>query len=181
MKHVIFLILIISLMSACGPEKEEMTSADYKNEEAAIKKVMEDYTKAAEDKDFSAMIETLAGEVIFFGTDSSEVIKTFPDYKDKMNEQWKVFDKIKYGEMYDISIQMDDRATFASIIYGTPCEITIGDQKANLFLRVARTLKKEKGKWVIVSGIVGSADPNQALQLNQMLEHKAAEEAGIVE
>jgi ketosteroid isomerase-like protein len=172
MERLLYALLLLLFVAGCGPQKEDFTALDYETEKEAIIKVMEDYNKAAEEKNFAAMIETLAGEVIFFGTDSAEVIKTFPDFKEKMNEQWRTFDKMKYGDMYDISIQMDDRVTLASIIFGTPLEITIGEQKANLFIRVARTLKKEKGKWVIVSGIVGNADANQALLLNQMLQAK---------
>lgn len=172
MERLLYLFCLLIILVGCGPEQDDLTAQDYENEKKAIIQVMRDYNKAAEEKNFSAMIETLAGEVIFFGTDSAEVIKTFPDFKDKMNEQWKSFDNMKYGELYDISIQMDDKATLASIIFGSPLEITIGDKKANLFIRVARTLKKEKGKWVIVSGIVGNADANQALLLNKMLLEK---------
>ncbi len=172
MKKNLLLLLIFILLYSCGPEKEELTSADYEKEKQEIIKVIEQYTKAVEEENFSDLIETLATEVIFFGTDSGEVIKTFPDFKIKMEQQWKTFDKMDYGNMYDISIQMDDKATWASIIYGSPLTITLKDNTVKLFVRVARTLKKEKDRWVIVSGIVGNVLPEQALELQKLLQSK---------
>jgi hypothetical protein len=172
MRRILTTLFFLIFLAGCAPQKQGLTFQDIEKEKQVIIQVMKDYNKAAEEKNFSAMIETLAGEVIFFGTDSSEVIKTIADLRTKMQEQWKAFDKMKYGDMYDVSIQMDDNATLASIIFGTPLEITIGDQTAKLFIRVARTLKKEKGQWVIVSGIVGNADPHQAMILNEMMKNK---------
>ncbi len=169
-RYILYLFLFIFILS-CAPEKNEM--ADLDKEKAAIVQVMKDYNKASEDKNFYAMVNTLASEVIFFGTDSSEIIKTFPEFKKQMLNQWKTFDKMKYGKMADISIQMDPNAKLASIIFGVPLEITIGVHKAKLFLRIARTLKKEKDKWVIVSGIVGNADPKQGVKLQELLNERA--------
>ena len=173
MKRILTTFFILVFVYSCTPQKEEMTLQDIENEKQAIVQVMKDYTKAAEEKNFANMIETLAGEVIFFGTDSAEVIKTFAEFKAKMEEQWKAFDKMKYGDMLDIDIQLDENATLASIIYGTPLEITIENETAKLFIRVARTLRKEKGKWVIVSGIVGHTDPKAGLLLQEMLFRKS--------
>jgi ketosteroid isomerase-like protein len=174
-----FLILVFVI--SCTPEKEELSYEQIEQEKQAIIQVMKDYNKAAEEKNFAAMVETLAGEVIFFGTDSSEVIKTFAEFKSKMKEQWDTFDEMRYGELYDVSIQMDENASLASIIFGTPLDITIGDMTAKLFVRIARTLKKEKGKWVIVSGIVGHADPQAAMLLNEMLKNEQTTEEEVVE
>ncbi|MFH1051799.1 MAG: nuclear transport factor 2 family protein [bacterium] len=179
MKKLFTTFFILVFVYSCAPQKEELTLADIEKEKQAIVQVMNEYNKAAEEKNFSHMIETLAGEVIFFGTDSAEVIKTFAEFKTKMEEQWKTFDNMKYGKMYDVDIQMDENATLASIIYGTPLDITIGDETAKLFVRVARTLRKEKGKWVIVSGIVGHADPRAGVLLQDMLLRKAG--GGTVE
>ena len=179
MKKLLTTFFIMVLVYSCTPQQEEITLADIDKEKLAIVNVMKEYNKAAEEKNFAHMIETLAGEVIFFGTDSAEVIKTFAEFKAKMEEQWKTFDKMKYGEMYDMDIQMDDNATLASIIYGTPLEITIGDDTAKLFIRVARTLMKEKGKWVIVSGIVGNADPKAGIILQDMLSKKSGADTAV--
>jgi len=174
MKSIVLLISMLFIIVACAPKEKELTPDQISIEKKAIVKVMKEYNDASEVKSWSRLVETLASEVRFYGTDSSEVIMTFDDYKEKIMNQWKLFDNQKYGDMTDIHIEMDPNATYASIIYGIPFDVTIGLRHAHLFLRIQRTLKKENDKWVIVSGIVGSTDPKQALLLQQILEEKAA-------
>lgn len=155
MKSVFVLILALLMLNACGPTKKKaLTPLELEQEKQAVAKVLEDYNIAFENKDFSKVVETLADEVIFFGTDSSEVIKTFADYKAAIEKQWKYFDNVHYGPLKDISIQMDDNATLATIIYGVNADFTKGDSTHSYYLRVARILKKKADKWLIISGIV---------------------------
>ncbi|MBM2816856.1 MAG: SnoaL-like protein [Ignavibacteria bacterium] len=156
--HFIYIFLISCFVfSACCPEPKALTAEEISKEEAAAMKVCDDYNKASQQKNWAALVETLAGEVIFFGTDSAEIIKTFAEFKIKMLDQWKRYDKMVYGKMTDASVQMDKNATFASVIFGVPVTLTTPLSNKTYFLRVSRTLKKEKEKWVIVSGIVGVA------------------------
>lgn len=157
MKIFLPAILILILLSSCCPEPKELTADEMKKEQEAVVNVNRAYNKASEEKNFSSMVETLAGEVIFFGTDSAEVIRTFSDFKKQMLKQWEYYEKMQYGDLTDVSIQMDQNATFASIIFGVPVDLTRMGKLERHFLRVSRTLKKEKGKWVIVSGIVSIA------------------------
>ncbi|TAL69811.1 MAG: hypothetical protein EPN82_04095 [Bacteroidetes bacterium] len=173
MKRILPFISILIIAFACAPKEKELTADQIANEKQAIIKVMKEYNSASEAKSWSRLVETLASEVRFYGTDSAEVITTFDDYKEKILNQWNLFDSQKYGNMTDIHIEMDPSATFASIIYGIPFDVTIGQKIAHLFLRIQRTLKKENDKWVIVSGIVGATDPKQSLLLQQILEEKA--------
>lgn len=148
-----FIIILISI--GCCPEPKLMSPDEIAKEESAIKAVCESYNKASEEKNWQALVETLASEVIFFGTDSSEIIKNFADFKVAMQKQWQLYDKTKYGSLDDVSIQMDNTASWASIIYGVSVYITMNNITKPFFLRVARTMKKEHEKWVILSGIVG--------------------------
>ena len=128
MIKILLSLLCIVIVTACTPKERELTTEDITREHQAIMNVMKKNIKATEDKNFSELVETLAKEVVFFGTDSSEVITTFPDFKKKMLNQWSLFDKQKYGEMSDVSIQMDNNATFASMIFGIPFDVTIGEK-----------------------------------------------------
>ena len=174
MKSILLLISMLFIAVACAPKEKELTPDQITKEKQAIVNVMKEYNDASEAKSWSRLVETLASEVRFYGTDSSEVITTFDDYKEKIINQWNLFDKQKYGDMTNIHIEMDPNAVFASVIYGIPFDVTIGQRVAHLFLRIQRSLKKENEKWLIVSGIVGSTDPKQALLLQQILEEKAA-------
>ncbi len=157
MKITLLIILFTIFAFSCCPEQKELSADQIKLEKEAVINVIKAYNKAADAKNFSAMVETLAGEVTFFGTDSAEVITTFSDYKKQMLKQWEYYDEMKFGELYDVHIQMDKQGTLASAIFGVPITLRRGDKVENHFLRVARTLKKEKGKWVISSGIVAIA------------------------
>lgn len=158
-KYLPFLLICLFLIS-CNPEQKFVTPEQIEKEKQQVINVIERYNTASEDKNFSAMVETLADEVIFFGTDSSEIIRTFAEFKKTMKKQWEQFERIDFGELADVSIQMDDNATFASIIFGVPCDITYQGETKRYYLRGSRTLKKEKNKWVIVSGILSVVSSN---------------------
>lgn len=160
---LIGLTLIIAL-SACQPKKKIMTPDQVEAEKAAIIKVIEDYNTASEQKDFGAIVSSLADEVIFFGTDSSEIIKTFAEFKDAIQKQWQEYDKISYGPLNDVSIQMDKDATYASIIFGMHADTERAGVTNSYYLRVARTLEKKDGKWFIASGIMGIVRSNSDAQ-----------------
>jgi len=126
-------------------------------EKEAVIEVLQTYNRATEEENFAGILPTLSQNVFFYGTDSAEVIKDLNEFKKKITDQFNSVDKMKYGEMTDISIQMDPYANFASIIYGLPVELEMKGIKSKMFLRGARTLMKEDGRWVIVSGIIGVA------------------------
>lgn len=171
------LILIIPfLFAGCYPEKKELTQDEINKEKEAIEQVIRDYQQAQEEKNFSKMVPSLAGEVVFFGTDSSEVFKTFAEYKQAMNKQWERYDNTDYGEISEVSIQMDKNATFASIIYGVPCDIYKDGESQHLYLRIMRTLKKENEKWVIVGGIVSAVRPDDSFVIDKSNGEQETEE-----
>jgi ketosteroid isomerase-like protein len=168
----IILILIASFFLACQPKPKFLSPLEIQNEKEKVQKVIVDFHKALEDKNFGKLVETLADEVIFFGTDSSEIIKTFADFKMAIDQQWKDYDRIDYGELRDVSIQMDDNASLASIIYGTNAEITKGGVAVEYYLRIARILRKKNDRWLIVSGIVGIVRTDE--EARRFYEHKNA-------
>ncbi len=178
MKKILLLSLIFIIPLSCSTEKEEkrLSYKQIEKEKEAIIQTMRNYNTAYENKNFAALTETLADEVLFFGTDSSEVIRTFADFKKKMLQQWELFDELNYGKMKDVSIKMDDKGTWASIIFGIPLEVTIDKKSTKLFLRVQRTMKKEQGKWVISSGVVGLVNYKQGIALDKLLRERGSEE-----
>lgn len=157
MTKLVTIFALLIMLASCGPSVEPLKPNQIKAEEEEITEVIMTYNKASEDENFAGILPTLADNVNFFGTDSADVIKNLNDFKKKMTDQFNEVDKMKYGEMTDVFIQMDPYGNFASIIYGLPLSIEIKGVKQDLFLRGARTLKKEDGRWVIVSGIIGVA------------------------
>lgn len=174
--HKYLLLLIISLLffSACGPDKPQGLTQDViMKEKQEVLDVIKKYNTAYANKDFAGLVDYMSQEVIFFGTDSAEVITSLAEYKDAMEKQWKLYDSMKYGEMVDVFVEMDRNATLASVIYGAPLELTIEDKTIRYFVRVHRTLKKENNQWLIVTGLVGIATTGQSTgDLLQMIEEE---------
>ncbi len=157
MVRVTTILLAILLFSACSPTREPLNPEEMSREKDAVVEVMKAYNKAFQEKNFAGILPTLSDEVIFFGTDSSEVIKNLSDFKKKITDQFSSLEKMEYGEMRDISVQMDPYGTYSSIIFGVGVNVSHLGKSEHMFLRAARNLRKEDGKWVIVSGIIGRA------------------------
>jgi len=155
MKKLIYLLIITAfILPSCQTEQKYLTIEEIKKEETEILKVLVAYNKASEDKNFAELLKTLADSVVFFGSDQGEVIKTFADYKVAIQKQWEEYEYTKYGEITDLFIAMDSRATLASVIYGVPLQAKLRNGiSEDIFLRVSRTLRKQNDRWVIVSGI----------------------------
>ncbi|NLO19024.1 MAG: nuclear transport factor 2 family protein [Ignavibacteria bacterium] len=164
----LLLILLSILLYSCAEEKgKTLTFDQLEKEKEAIKSVITTYNQAIQSRNFSPIVELLSKDVIFFGSDSTETIKSIVDFKLAVEEEWSMYEKVDYGEMQDFSIFMDDAATIASVIYGLPATYYMDGVTQKVFLRYARTLKKESRKWLIISGIVGITRPNTEIFIKE--------------
>ncbi len=155
MKKNLLLVLFLILMVSCQPNKKVITDQEIEAEKVKIRKVIENFNIASETKDFGRMVEYLGDEVTFFGTDSAEIIKTFAEYKKAIDQQWQVYDKIKYGELHDVKIFINRETNLATIFYGTNAEVTRSGITKNYYIRGARVLEKKENRWLIVGGLTG--------------------------
>lgn len=155
MKKLLLFILPMIMLIACGPASDDLTPEEIAREKEAVVQVIKTYNEAMQKKNFAGIVPTLSEDVIFYGTDSSEIIKSLSEYKQKLTQQFNSYDQMIYGDMVNVEIFMDKRGTLASIIYGIPTTLNKGGQSERLFLRTSRTLKKEQGNWHIISGVVG--------------------------
>ncbi len=161
MKNFLILLFISILLYSCSDDKgKALTYDQLEKEKEAIKNVITTYNEAFHNKNFSPIVDLMSKDVIFFGSDSTEIIKSIVDYKVAIDAEWSMYERVDYGEILDFSTFIDDRATIASVIYGLPATYYYNGSTQKVFLRYARTLKKESGKWVIISGIVGVSRPN---------------------
>lgn len=162
LKSILSIVFIMVVLIGCGSDKatetrELLTEDERKAEVAAIIQVINNYNKAANEKDWAGMVQTLNKEVQFFGTDSGEVSRNFAAFKETMQKQWDSYESVSYGELQDVYTELDDYASFANIIYGVPVTIIEKNgKKETIFMIVQRTLKKDpvEKRWVICSGIL---------------------------
>ncbi|ROL57759.1 DUF4440 domain-containing protein [Bacteroidetes/Chlorobi group bacterium Naka2016] len=148
-------ILLMFLLLSCSTSEDQLSTEEEVKEKERIVEVLKAYNKAYEKKNFSEMVRFLANDLTFFGSDSGETVKSLSEFKIAIEKQWQEVDSMKYGDMVDVYILMDSKGKIASAIYGVPLQMWSNGKSVNLFLRVARTLKKEGGNWVIASGITG--------------------------
>jgi hypothetical protein len=176
-KNLLLIFALMLMMFACKPERVMMTQAEIEAEKDAIEQTLIAYNEANSEKNFGKMVETLADEVTFFGTDSSEIITSFADYKVAIDRQWEEYESINYGEISDLTVFMDDNATLASVIYGQNSIVVKDGVERTYYLRIARTLVKKEEKWVIRSGIVGIVRTAQeAEEFYEPMEETESEE-----
>ncbi len=153
----------IILLTSCKPEQEFLSPQQILQEKEAVKNVIQKYNDAVEAESFSKVGETLAEEVKFFGTDSAEIITTYSQFQEAMTKQWEEYDKIDYGPMHDVFIDMDPNGQIATIMYGMPVDLVKNNIHKHVYVRVQRTLKKQKGSWLIYSGIMGLANNEEII------------------
>jgi ketosteroid isomerase-like protein len=157
-------IFILLVLFACSTNEEQLSTEEEVKEKDKVIEVLKAYNKAYEKKNFSEMVRYLANDLTFFGSDSAETIKSLSEFKVAIEKQWQDIDSMHYGDMVDVYILMDSKGKLASAIYGVPLELWSGRKNVRLFLRVARTLKKEGGNWVIVSGITGITRASKSIK-----------------
>lgn len=159
---LLFSITLLTMTACMKNHTEDLSIEQVAKERTKILEVIKYYNTAFNEKSYSRLIETLSEDVVFFGSDSSEVIHSLNDFKGMIQNQWENFD-IQYGKMVDTWIKIDPSGTLASVIFGLPGTIKMKNgEKQHVFFRISRTLGKQDGKWVIVSGIVSitSSTPN---------------------
>lgn len=162
MKYLLLSFFFMILFS-CSTEDRISIEEEVKEKEKVVE-VLKAYNKAYEKKNFSEMVRYLANDLIFFGSDSGETVKSLTEFKIAIEKQWEDIDSMRYGDMVDVYILMDSRGKIASAIYGVPVQYWTNGKSVRLFLRVARTLKKEGGNWVIASGITGITRPSKSVK-----------------
>jgi ketosteroid isomerase-like protein len=162
MKKFLLLLLLVSgfLFVSCGTGEHEGIPIEVQmKEEKAVWDVIEKYNNAYANKDFAGLVDFMSQEVVFFGTDSAEVIKSLAEYKEAMEKQWEQYDSMVFGKIEESEkfLQMDRNATLASVMFGAPLFLTIDGKENRVFVRVHRTLKKENKRWLIVTGLISIA------------------------
>ncbi len=161
----------LMFLYSCSREDTQLSTEELVKEKDAVVAVLEAYNRAYEQKNFNAMVDYLANDLTFFGSDSAETIKSLTEFKEAIQKQWEEVDSMKYGKMQDIFVLVDSKGKIASAIFGVPLDMWVNGNYVHLFLRIARTLKKEGGKWVIVSGITGitiaSKSPKELIKQQQ--------------
>jgi len=168
------IILVAIIMFGCGPKK--LTTEDIIKEKEAIKSLISDFWKAYEQKDASAMLKffSTSPELLWFGTDSTEVINTIDQWETQMKNDWQLFEKVSFGELRNLSILIDDYGELASALYEAGLDMTIEGKQSHALMRGSNVLVKENGEWRFIQGMLAFASVGQssAELMEKMKEEK---------
>ena len=158
------LCIFLTSCGQSGVREKLLTEQEKRIEKDSIVRVLTLYNEAAQERNWSKMVSTLADEVTFFGTDSGEVSRCFNDFKNTMQRQWEEYETFQYGEIQDLYIELDDYARYANVIFGAPLIFgRSGEKPDTVFVVLQRTLNKNpiRKNWEIRSGILTIARTNR--------------------
>jgi len=162
MYRIMIFVLIVALCSGCGPAK--MSPGDIDTQKKAIESLASGFWKAYEAKDLPVVTKlfTTSGDLLFYGTDSAEVIKTIPEWETQAKADWELFQSVKFGAMRNVSTILSDDGSLGAIVCEVPADITSGGHQEHSLFRTSMTLRKESGEWKLVSGMVAVATVGQS-------------------
>lgn len=174
MVRTIVFFLAVTLIAGCGPAK--LSPEEIATEKKAIESAVSGFWKAYESRDMAAVSKSLTstGELLFFGTDSAEVIRSREQWETQVQHDWELFQTLKVGDLRNLSILLSDDARLGSAVCEIPMQMTVGGQESHALFRYAATLRKEAGEWRLVTGMAAVATVGQS---SAVLVAKMKEEA----
>lgn len=152
-KSYLIILAIYFLFSGCQPKKLSTTEINQIRTE--IESVAKAYNKAIKDKNTAAALDLFSrsSQLQIVGTDSAEVFKTLEQVESHLKVDWELLTVKKIYDIKNVSIQISEDGTLASILYESPWDLTIADQMMHALIRFSWTMIKENDKWKIIHGM----------------------------
>ncbi len=153
MKTFSLLIIIALLVSGCKSEK--LTSEQIGSEKDKIKTRIETFLISYAKKDLNAIISMLSSskEFNFLGSDVSEINKNKADFQNQLDQDWKLFESVDFGEIRNLSIRISECGDLAVALFDAPMTVTVKGNQSKFFFRMSNTFVKENGLWQLLQGL----------------------------
>ena len=163
MLRILTVVGICIFFAGCKPPAN-VASIDLQKEKSAISSLLDEFERSYSARDEAGFMKLLStsGDMVWFGTDSAEVIKTDAGWKQQLSDDWMLFSAFKFGPRENVSILVDKDGELASVVYECPTEATIGNQISRGLFRFAAALKKENGSWRFAHGLLAVATTGQS-------------------
>ena len=123
-----------------------------REQQAALKVAMEFLNHYAE-RDIEGLMDDMATSKPLFmmGTNDNEVFKSTRSIRAAFKKDFLNMDNIRWGKRRNVHVQAVP--FLASVIIEMPISYQSAGKKIKTLFRYALTLKKERGKWKICSGM----------------------------
>jgi ketosteroid isomerase-like protein len=153
MRRAAAFLAAAALAVACAPKPP--TAEEIAREKAAVTNAIWQLDKAYSAKDTAGVLAGApdSGAILYFGTDSAEVMRSRADYLAQMRADWALMDSVKFGPFRNIDVLMSANGDVASVVAEQAADAYVGKQHQHSFWRFARGLKKMNGRWVIVQSM----------------------------
>ena len=138
-----------------GCKSEKITSAEINAEKDKIKTRIDSFLVSYSKKDMNTIISMLSSsnEFNFLGSDVSEINKSKQDFQNQLDQDWKLFDSIDFGEIRNFSIRISECGDLAVAVFDAPMTVVVKGNQSKFFFRMSSTFIKENGLWQLVQGL----------------------------
>lgn len=155
-------LFIIFLLIGCHSEK--LTQEELNSEKERVQTRIENFLNAYANKDMDSIMPMLAGseDFQFFGSDVSEVNKSKADFQNQIDQDWKLFKTIQFGELRNLSIKISDCGDLAVASYEIPMAVSIGETQSKFIFRMSNAFIKDQGLWKLVQGFASIPSTGQS-------------------
>ena len=127
-----------------------MTVEEHKqNDEAAIKRVIEDWVEALRARDIDGVMSIYAPELVAFDLVPPLRYVGADAYRNHWLEGWSLLQGPMGYEVHDLSITVGDDVAFTRSLNRSSATLNTG-QKTDFWLRWTTCFRKINGKWLIV-------------------------------
>lgn len=153
MKVFVILFIITLLMAGCNSEK--LTSEQIDSEKDKIRTRIETFLISYAKKDMNTIVSMFSSskEFNFLGSDVSEINKSKSDFQNQLDQDWKLFDSIDFGEARNFSIRISECGDLAVAVFDAPMTVVVKGNQSKFFFRMSNTFVKENGLWQLVQGL----------------------------
>jgi ketosteroid isomerase-like protein len=162
MGKIIYFIALTLILTCCN--QDEMSSEQLASEKNAIEGQIQKLLSGYSAKDVEAVISVFSksDELIVFGTDAKEIFRSLSEFEDQLNNDFQLFESVKFGVVQNLSIQISKSGDLAVAVFEAPAEMVFDGQINKSFFRSARTWKKENDSWLIVQSLSATASEGRS-------------------
>lgn len=153
MKTLSLIFIIAFLVSGCKSEK--LTSEQIDSEKDKIKTRIESFLISYAKKDMNTITAMLSAskEFNFLGSDVSEINQNKSDFQNQLDQDWKLFESVHFGEIRNLSIRISECGDLAVAVFDAPMTVTVRGNQSKFFFRMSNTFLRENGLWQLVQGL----------------------------
>jgi ketosteroid isomerase-like protein len=164
---------ILLLFTACKPPVSHL--GDAAAEKQAVQAEAENWVKwvSANNADSTVALFADSAELRIFGSDSTDFFTTKDQLKRHMEVNAKLgMQTIRTGVFRHVLITLSNTHDLANMVFEIPWDIRIGGQDMHALIRYSMTMKKQEGRWRIVTimdqfATVGQSSEEMLKQMEQ--------------